>query len=143
LNELETYVTAAQLDALIAAADSYLSSGRPLSDLNPVQAQRLKLLPPHWVVFDPRGSAQNGMVLMGKTKGAIVLGVTSSETAISRLASKYRPYAKVLEIFPLAPVVADPTEVSRWILLGEYDRSKLAPAAALARDRKAFDVTDR
>jgi hypothetical protein len=131
-HDLERRIAAAQLDTLLEAAEQFPFSGNRLSDLNPVAAERMRLLPPRWVVFNALGSFHNDMVLMGKRNGDVIVGVTSSRAVITRLASNYQPYATASEIWPFAQGT-DLLMATRWILLLEYDRAHLAAAAALAR----------
>ena len=133
LRDLETRIATAQLDTLIVAAAKYLSAGNRPSDLNPGAVQRLGLLPPYWVSgtgqADLSGPVQNSLVLMTLRNGDTLLGVIASQEVLQALDVRYRPYAKALEISPLAPSMLS-TGDTRWILLLEYDRPQIALAAA-------------
>jgi hypothetical protein len=135
LNELGTHIATAQMDTLTIAAQKYLSSGRPASELSPLVAQRLHLLPPHWVVLDPSGRTQNSLVLKVTNDGNVLVGVVAAREVIQSLPGKYRREAKQVEIAPLAPIAV--SESVGWILLVEYDRPQLARAADLARQHEA------
>jgi len=142
LLQLEARIAAIQLDTLITAGEKYLSSGRRLSELNPVEAQRLGLLPPRWIsglgIFNARSPVQNGLVLTAMNN-SVVVGVISSQEAIQRLAGEYRPDTKRFEVSPLGRI-ATFIESTRWILLVEYDRAQLARAAQSARQRASIST---
>jgi hypothetical protein len=140
LSELETRIATAQMDTLTVAAQKYLSSGRPASNLNLVEAQRLRLLPPHWVVLDPSGGTQNSLVLKVTNDGNVLVGVVGSREVIQGLAGKYRPKAKKVEIAALAQIAAFAEHVG-WILLVEYNRAQLAPT--VVRDHRTTEITDK
>jgi hypothetical protein len=142
LTELGQRIAMAQMDTLTIAANNYLSSGRPASELNLFAAQRLGLLPPHWVVLDANGGTQNYLLLTVMDNGNVLVGVIGSREVIQGLRDKYRPNSKQIEIMPLAPV-ATFAEHMGWILIVEYDRFELASAAALARDHMTLGVTDK
>jgi hypothetical protein len=131
----ETRIADIQLGALIHAAARYVSDGRPLSDLSPIAAQRLGLLPPRWIsgvgIFDPRAPIHNGLVLTSVPNGDVMVGVIATQEIIEALAGKYRTFAQKVEISPLIGI-AGWAESSRWILLLDYDRSGLASAVARA-----------
>ncbi len=132
--KLGQQMATAQLDTLIKAADEYLSTGHPLSDLNPVEVQRLGFLPPHWVggtgIVNPKWSLQNGLMLSSWSNSDIVLGVIGERETVEHLAATHRPYAKEAAVSPLISTMAW-AESTRWILLLEYDRGRLASAAAM------------
>ena len=130
---LETRMVVAQLDTLIDVANEYIADGRPLSDLNPFEAQRLGLLPPGWVsdnsAFDHRVAIQNGLVLTSMANGDVLVGAIASHEVLDKLVTRYRPMAKRVEVSPLLQAAAW-AESTRSILLLEYDRAQLASAAA-------------
>jgi hypothetical protein len=114
---LEARITSIQLGTLIHAAEHYVAAGHPLTDLNPVEVQRLGLLPPRWIsgvaVHDLRAPIQNGLVL----------------TSIANdLVGSYRSYAKQIELSPLIQTAAW-AESTRWILLLAFDQVHLASMA--------------
>ncbi len=137
---LEARIIAIQLDTLINAAKKYLADGHPPSDLSPVEAQRLKLLPPYWAsgvgALNPRASLVNGLVLSSLDNGDVLVGVMGARETIEALDPIYKPFARKAESSPLMSV-APGVESTRWILLLEYDRTQLARAAAVARERGA------
>ena len=126
-------IVAIQLDALIHAAEQYISGGHRLSDLNPVAAQRLGLLPPRWIsgvgIFDTHAPIQNGLILTSIANGDVLVGVIGTREILDSLAESFRPSAKQVEISPLMQTAAW-AESTRWILLLAYDRAGLASAAA-------------
>ncbi len=130
---LEARIVGVQLDTLINAAKKYLADGHPPSDLNPVEAQRLKLLPPYWAsgvgALNPRASLVNGLALSSLRNGDVLVGAMGARGTIEALEPIYKPFAKKAEVSPLMPVAAG-AESSRWIILLEYDRAQLASAAA-------------
>jgi hypothetical protein len=135
---LEMQIDRAQLDALIIAAASYVSSGRALSDLNPVEAQRLGLLPP-WIsgpqIANPTAPVQNRMALTRLDNGDILVGIIGSPEAIRGVADSYRSHTKVFQIMPLAPIGAFGNS-EPWMLLLQYDVAQLPQAAAMVRQRE-------
>jgi len=135
---LEMRIDSMQLDALIIAAANYVSSGRPLSDLNPVEAQRLGLLP-HWIsgpaISNPTAPVQNRMALTRLDKRDILVGIIGSPEAVRGVADNYRPQARP-QIIPLAPVGAFGNS-EPWMLLLRYDVAQLPHAAAMVRQREA------
>jgi hypothetical protein len=132
-SNLERQIVTVQLDTLISAAARYLSAKHPSSDLNPVEAQRLGLLPPLWVsgveVLSRHASIQNGLVLAALSNGEILVGVIGRRETVEALAEAHRANAKAVEVSPLMPI-AIWAESTRWILLLQYDRARLDLAAA-------------
>jgi len=135
-------IAAIQLDALVHAAEQYVSDGHRLSNLNPVEAQKLGLLPPRWVsgvaILDSHAPIQNGLVLTSMTNGDVLLGIIASQEILNRLVGSYRPYAKKVEISALSQV-AGWTESSRSILLMTYDRQQLSRAADVVSRRETYN----
>ena len=132
-HELEARIVAAQLDVLIQAAERFVSAGRPLSDLNPVEAQRLGLLPRYWAsgvgVVNPRAPIQNGLMLTSSASGDVLVGIIGTRETLDSLLRTHKPYANKSEISSLINI-AGWAESSRSILLLQYDRTHLASAAA-------------
>jgi hypothetical protein len=135
---LERRMVAVQLGALISAAQKYLADGHPSSDLSPVEAQRLKLLPPHWAsgvnALDPRASLVNGLVLSSVNNGDVLVGVMGARDTVEAVAPIYKPFAKKVEVSPLMPV-AIWAESTQWILLLEFDPTRLGSAAATPHEK--------
>ncbi len=135
---LDAQVAAAQLDALIHAAQQYISGGHRLFDLNPVEAQRLGLLPPRWVsgvyIFNQRAPIQNGLVLTSMANGDVLVGVIAAPEILNQIVGNYRPYAKQIAISSLLQTAAW-AESTRSLLLLEYAPTQLARAAAMAAQR--------
>jgi len=125
-----------QLDTLIIAAENYVLSGRRLSDLNPVEAQRLGFVPRFWISSAPIPSR---LGLKGLNNGDIVVAIIGSPEVIRSFADKYQSYAKVFEVSLLAPVVAFGHSEPSMLLL-EYDPTQLARAAAMVRQREAAEA---
>lgn len=139
--DLERRSVAIQLDAVINAAERYISDGHPLADLNPLEAQRLGLLPPRWVsgvgIFNPRAPIQNGLVLSSIKNDDVLVGVFGARETIDGIVEAYRPYAKKVEITALIGI-AGWAESSRWILLLEFNHEQIARAADFARRRNVM-----
>jgi hypothetical protein len=135
---LEARIASIQLNVLIHAAAQYVADGHPLADLNPVEVQRLGLLPPRWIsgvsIYDPRAPIQNGLVLTSMANGRVVVGVIGTHGVLSDLLDSYRTYAKQVELSPLLET-ADWAESTRWVLLLEYDSNRLASAVPRVRQR--------
>lgn len=135
-HRLEQRIIAIQLDTLIEAAENYLLQGYPLTDLNPIEIQRLGLVPARWIagvsVYNLHGPIQNGLVVTALEDGNILIGVVGTRDDLQGLADQYRTYAKMTEVSPLIQSTAW-AESSRWILLLQCDREQLARAAEFAR----------
>lgn len=135
---LEARIASIQLDALIYAAAQYVTNGHPLVDLNPVEVQRLGLLPPRWIcglaIFDQRAPLQNGLILTSVGNGDILVGLIGTHEILSGLVQSYRTYAKQVELSPLTQMAAW-AESSRWILLLAFDQTHLASVAAKVLQR--------
>jgi hypothetical protein len=129
---LEARITSIQLGTLIHAAEQYVAAGHPLTDLNPVEVQRLGLLPPRWIsgvaVHDLRAPIQNGLVLTSIANGDVLVGVIGTHEVLNDLVGSYRSYAKQVELTPLIQAAAW-AESTRWILLLAFDHGQLASVA--------------
>jgi hypothetical protein len=129
---LEAKIAAIQLEALIHAAQRYFPDGHPLSDLNPVEVQRLGLLPPRWIssvgIFNPRAPIQNGLVLTSTANGDVLIGVLATREILDRLAETCRPYAKKAEITSLIGIAGlggeHTIDPSPWVRSGATHSSR-------------------
>jgi hypothetical protein len=105
--EVERAIAAERLDTLINAANAYFARGLGASKLNPVEAQRLGLIPPLWVsgtsIYDRADAGQNGMVLYSLNDKQILVGVLSSREVVEKLADQYRSIVREVQISP--PVI--------------------------------------
>jgi len=128
---LEKRMVAKQLDILISAAKRFLADGNPPSDLNPIEAQRLKLLPPDWATgvgaLDPRAALVNGLVLSSVDGTDVLVGVMGARDTVEALAPIYKPFAKKVEVSALMPL-AIWAESTRWMLLLDFDPARLGLA---------------
>jgi hypothetical protein len=131
---LEARSAAIQLDALTYAAARYISYNHPLSELNPVEVQRLGFLPPRWIcgtgVTDKRASFQNGLFLNSTANDGVVVGVISTPTILVGLAKTYQQYTNKEEIWPLINISGF-TESTRSLLLLGYDEQQLSKVATM------------
>jgi hypothetical protein len=129
---LQARIASAQLDAMTQAAWRYVSEGRRLADLNPVEVQRLGLIPPRWVTsalgLDQHATLQNGLYLTSKANGDVVVGVVATPEILGRLAGTYRPYANKVEIWPLINISGF-VESTQSLLLLEFNQQQLSRAA--------------
>lgn len=135
-NALQARIASVRLDVLIQAARHYVSDGRHLSDMNPVEVQRLGLIPPRWVNSAPgldiRAPLQNGLYLTSKENGDVVVGVIATPQILNNLAGRYRQYANKVEIWPLIKTSGF-AESTQSLLLLEYNQRQLSQAAAIVR----------
>jgi hypothetical protein len=132
--DLDLQIGASQMNALIAAAHAFASSGRRLADLSPVEARRLGLLPPLWVnegglgSFNPSAPTQNGLTLTGANNEQVVLGIVGAQSVIKTIAPKYIPCSLGDYVAPWPGQQAQ--KGSLWLLLIEYSRVQLSCTAA-------------
>jgi len=106
---METRADAARFDALISAANQYVTQARDLQALSPLQAERLNLLPEDWV---PDGDAgiptRNGLWLGPWGANGVIIGIVGSYASLKGVIEKYRadalhiyyPYPHELEAHP-------------------------------------------
>jgi hypothetical protein len=131
--EVERAIAAERLDTLINAANAYFARGLGASQLNPVEAQRLGLIPPLWVsgtsIYDRADAGQNGMVLNSLNDRQVLVGVLSSREVVEKLADQYRSIVKEVQISPPVILTSSVADLEKWSVLMAIDRDQLARVA--------------
>ncbi|MBV8775357.1 MAG: hypothetical protein JO166_23940 [Deltaproteobacteria bacterium] len=90
----------ARFSVLLLAASRYLAQRREPAILTPIEAQRLGLLPPHWVT-DPDVRTNNGLYLGPWNRNEVALGVVGTYLGLQPVVQKYRAAAaEILLPFP-------------------------------------------
>jgi hypothetical protein len=106
---METRADAARFDALLSAANQYVTQRRDIKVLSPLEAERLKLLPEAWVRSDDIDIAtRNGLWLGPWGAKDIGVGIVGSYRSLAGVIEKYRtdalhiyyPYPRELEAHP-------------------------------------------
>jgi hypothetical protein len=135
-------------DALVLAADRWLSEGNSLASLNPREAQRKGLLPASWRtgptaagwsiqengVSDPKRRYYLGAWLGPMANGNVSVGVYGSYAALDSIVSRYRqraahvyfPYPARLDVTGVDARVKD----MHGLMVIEFDREQFAAVAA-------------
>jgi hypothetical protein len=134
--EVERAVAAERLDNLINAANVYFARGLSASQLNPVEAQRIGLLPPlsaSGTIYDPAAAGQNGMVLTSLNDKQVLVGVLSSREVVEKLADEYRLSVKNVEVSPPVILTSSVADLEKWSVLMVIDRDQLARVAMVSR----------
>jgi hypothetical protein len=135
--KVERAIAAERLDALINAANIYFARGLSASELNPVEAQRLRLLPPLWAsgtsIYDPTAAGQNGMVLTSLSDKQVLVGVLSSREVVENLADEYRLSVNNVEVSPPVILTSSVADLEKWSVLMAIDRDQLARVALHSR----------
>jgi hypothetical protein len=134
--EIERAVAAERLDNLINAAKVYFARGLSASQLNPVEAQRIGLLPPLWAsgtIYDLTAASQNGMVLTSLNDKQVLVGVLSSREVVEKLADGYRLSVKNVEVSPPVILTSSVADLEKWSVLMAIDRDQLARVALVSR----------
>jgi hypothetical protein len=129
--EMERRSDLARFSALLFAAHGYLAQNRDLTELTPMQAQRLGLLPPHWVT-DPDVRTDNGLFLGRWAGDKVALGVVGSYPGLRPVLAKYR--ADAAQIFLPFPrrLIEPPRGDTFMLLVMVFDRNGLARATQAA-----------
>jgi hypothetical protein len=86
--EMERRSDLTRFSVLLFAAASYLARNRDLAKLTPMQAQRLGLLPPHWVT-DSDVRTNNGLYMGPWDANEVALGVAGTYWGLQPLIGKY------------------------------------------------------
>jgi hypothetical protein len=130
---LDALITAAKLNALIAATETLVERGTQLANVNPLEAARQGLLPLTWTTgpnTDQRIKAlQNGLLMAGIGNDRWIIGVLGSPDTLERLRPSFAENAQRIEIEPPAPVSKSAADASQSLLILVYDRNGLARAA--------------
>lgn len=121
----------ARFSALLLAACGYLAQNRDLQVLTPIEAQRLGLLPAHWVT-DPDVRTNNGLYLGPWNSNDVALGVVGTYPGLQPVVEKYR--AAAAEIFlPFPRPLSESRRGDTFMLLVMvFDRNGLARAVHTA-----------
>ena len=129
--EMERRSDLARFATLLFAARGYLAQNRDLAQLTPMQAQRLGLLPSHWVT-DPDVRTNNGLYLGPWDNNEVALGVTGSYWGLHPVIEKYR--AAATQIFLPFPrkLIESPRGDTFRLLVMVFDRTGLTQAVHAA-----------
>jgi hypothetical protein len=130
--EMETQSNLARFSALLLAAHDYVAQKRKLAELTPMRAQRLGLLPPHWVT-DPDVRTNNGLYLGSWDAEEVAVGVVGSYQGLEPVIGRYR--SAVAQIFfPFPKTLIEPPHGDTFmrLLVMVFDRNGLTRAAHTA-----------
>ncbi len=131
--EMETRLDTARFDALVIAAQQYLSARGDLSKVTPFGLQSRGLLPPGWV-SDRDIRTRNGLYLGPADDDGMSVGVTGSYEALKPTIERYRHFAREI-YFPYPGKLAEPPRGNTFmrLLVMDFSRDGLAKAAEAAK----------
>ncbi len=132
-SEMETRLDTERFDALVIAAQQYLSAGGELSKATPFELQSRGLLPPGWV-SDRDIRTRNGLYLAPADDDGMSVGVTGSYNALKPTIERYRNFAREI-YFPYPGKLAEPPRGNTFmrLLVMDFSRDGLAKAAEAAK----------
>jgi hypothetical protein len=142
VDELQLASAKGRVEALVVAANTYLSRNLDPKALDLAEAARLGLIPRLWLAgplsagYPPEPGVKNGLMLKPAKGGAITVGLWGSRPALEELRREYGPYclrSRLGESWPTANVA----EWNLWVLTLDFDREGLAKAAAYAKRQEA------
>jgi len=122
----------ARFSALLLAARDYVAQNGKLAELTPMRAQRLGLLPPHWVT-DPDIRTNNGLYLGPWGANEVAVGIVGSYQGLQPVIGKYHA-AAVQIFFPFPKRLIEPPHGDTFmrLLVMAFDRNGLTQAAHTA-----------
>jgi hypothetical protein len=131
--EMETRFDQARFDALLIAAQQYLTDGGEASLVTPFLLQSRGLLPSGWV-RDHDVRSGSGLYLGPAADGAIAVGITGSYEALKPTIERYRGFAREV-FFPYPARLSESPRGNLFLrlLVMDFDRADLAKAAAAAK----------
>jgi hypothetical protein len=132
-SEMETRLDTARFDALVIAAQQYLSSGGEFLKVTPLELQSRGLLPPGWVT-DRNVRTRNGLYLGPADDDGMSVGVTGSYEALKPTIERYRNFAREI-YFPYPAKLSEPPRGNTFmrLLVMDFSRDGLAKAAEAAK----------
>jgi hypothetical protein len=121
--EMERRSNLGRFSVLLSAASGYLAKGGNLSELTPLRAQRLGLLPPHWVT-DPDVRTHNGLYLGPWDGDQVAIGVVGSYEGLQPVIKRYRGATTEI-FFPFPKKLAEPPHGDTFmrLLVMVFDRA--------------------
>jgi hypothetical protein len=130
--EMERRSNLARFSALLFAARDYIAQNGDRAQLTPMSAQRLGLLPPHWVT-DPDVRTNNGLYLGPWGVDEVALGVVGSYQGLQPIIRNYRATAAQI-FFPFPKRLIEPPDGDTFmrLLVMVFDRNGLIQAAHAA-----------
>jgi len=131
---MEALADAQRFDALLIAAQSYLTSGADPADLTPENAVKLGRLPAAWLSM-PRRVTDYRLYMRTEPDGLITVGLLGSRAALRPIIDRYSACARRVQLDSRSRPKEDLSpgaEPHYYPLMMSFDREGLARAAALA-----------
>jgi hypothetical protein len=130
--EMERHNNLARFSSLLLAANSFLAQDPEISDLTPLRAQDMGLLPPNWVT-DPDVRTNNGLYLGPWGMNEVAVGVVGSYQGLQPVIAGYRAAAGQI-LFPFPRKLIQPPQGNTFmrLLVMTFDRRALSRAARIA-----------
>jgi hypothetical protein len=126
---MESRNNLARFATLLLAARGYLARSGDLTQLTPMRAQQMSLLPQHWVT-DQNVRTNNGLYLGPAGADQVAVGIVGSYQGVQAIIGKYRRAA--LQIyFPFPRKLTEPPRGDTFmrLLVMVFDREELIKAA--------------